>query len=711
MTGVTDNKSSIALLLALLLTLLLWLVQVVVFSVVLCPLAVLYVLGIYISTGVSLWRLIENYYGNDNGGANLKPALNVLYSLAVAQGLLFGYMAVYGCGSRIVLLAKVVAKDYSLDLNIVCDYLDETVTGCKKDLSFAKGRNLVTYALDLMTESESNEGYLSGLRILGTCTTSDEGQEVLVKQLLTGSTYFNHMIQRLLETLGPRSPYSREIRAQAARVVAHVAGAIYLEQFPRGIQCISSLLNTFEEYSWLPMSYERHHRLPKTYEPDWFLEKYEWCYLIRTSGHERQESVPMEGDNDRFHGYQELVVQGLRILQKLTVDQENCRVMTNTKGLLSKIMAPLISSKIHRDRHDEWCSMAEESLELMSRLMADPGETGTTKLQHEISSNSKAITSTLEGILGCDNCEPKLQGQVVEMLLDLSVDTSSIVASGSSSTIFIRTLLDLFLWGMRRVSVKPPSKSSPLWEEVQSRRICSYYNASPIHWLKKRSYIQDLAGEKLQSMLSSQSETNATIILQAGGDVVGCLTRATVDAKSKTNRMRAAEILERLCSHYTKDDEYLKELKKSMTGVMTKVLREILAKPTESDIQDVSEANNAMYSAPGADLEKDHAVEDDDNGQRNTTASHQQNCDQLQEIKLKEALVCLCETVCNKLISADTDLAGQFDEIAAHIYSEQRNPDKTFSSLIKEARELLDKKKAQELAIVSATSSREIRWN
>ena len=68
-------------------------VQVFVFAIVLCPLAVLYMLGMYLSSGISLWRLIQHDYGNPDGGANLKPALNVLYSLAVAQGVVYGYRA------------------------------------------------------------------------------------------------------------------------------------------------------------------------------------------------------------------------------------------------------------------------------------------------------------------------------------------------------------------------------------------------------------------------------------------------------------------------------------------------------------------------------------------------------------------------------------------------------------------------------------------
>jgi hypothetical protein len=124
--------------------------------------------------------------------------------------------------------------------------------------------------------------------------------------------------------------------------------------------------------------------------------------------------------------------------------------------------------------------------------------------------------------------------------------------------------------------------------------------------------------------------------------------------------------------------------------MLVQVLSEILPnRPTESEKQNVSEAND------NADLEKGCDVEDRDNGQRNTSASYQQNGELLQAIKLQEPLVRLCETVNNKLISEDADLVGQFDKIAAHICSVRGCPVNNFTALVKEARELLDKKKAR----------------
>lgn len=84
-------------------------IQAVVFAIILCPLAVLYLSGLVISTSLSLWRLIQRDYGDGDGSANLTPALNVLYSLALFQGVLFFYQWVsYFAGKR--LIEKVASK-------------------------------------------------------------------------------------------------------------------------------------------------------------------------------------------------------------------------------------------------------------------------------------------------------------------------------------------------------------------------------------------------------------------------------------------------------------------------------------------------------------------------------------------------------------------------------------------------------------------------
>ncbi|KAJ1265982.1 hypothetical protein BS78_08G115900 [Paspalum vaginatum] len=262
--------------------------QVLVLAILLCPLAVLYVFGLYISAGISLWRLLEHDFGiggDDGGGANLKPALEVLYILGVAQGVLFCYKTVLAYGATRGLIGFAVDSGFPNE-ELALGYLEDTMAGCEKDPSSATGRNIITYAMDLMMEAKSNGGFIAGVRALGTVLDPRGhgwGYSVLAKHLLARSASSAHLMHRLLETLGPRSPYSREIREHASRIVALVASGIRLEeQFPHGgIQCISSLLDTFEECSWRPEGYKRHSHLPKDYERGWLLEQDEVHWLLR----------------------------------------------------------------------------------------------------------------------------------------------------------------------------------------------------------------------------------------------------------------------------------------------------------------------------------------------------------------------------------------------------------------------------------------------
>ena len=150
------------------------LLQIVVVVAILFPLGAVYVLGLYMSTGISLWRLVQRDYvvaDGDPSKANLRPALDVLYSLALVQGALLCYRAVFSLSRREKVVTERTLKKYQFDdddtRRPVLDYFRETMAGCEKDPSFARGRNLITYALDLMA-STSSERYLSGARIIDT---------------------------------------------------------------------------------------------------------------------------------------------------------------------------------------------------------------------------------------------------------------------------------------------------------------------------------------------------------------------------------------------------------------------------------------------------------------------------------------------------------------------------------------------------------------
>ncbi|KAF0889292.1 hypothetical protein E2562_022842 [Oryza meyeriana var. granulata] len=657
-------------------------VQAMVFAIILCPLATLYMVGLYISAALSLWRLVERDYivigdaaadAVDPSKANLKSALDVIYSIALAQGILFCYKTIFSLSERKIM--EHVASNYKfsdLARDPLLDYLEETRMGCEKDVTFRRGRNLITYAVDLM-ESKSPDRYISGTRILdaliGLQAPSSRSkdsqlleQHRLMKQLLTAG----NIIHKLVQTLSLRGPYDRETRVCAARILAHVAGEIHLEELPRGMQCIASLLVTFQEY----LSME-------TYERDWQLERH--GKLLVLGYEDPTDRTTHEGDAG---GYKQLVLLGLHILGKLTADEHNCRVMSRDTdgGLVAMITAPVSSKGFHDDHHEEWASIADGLLQLIHQLMAAPAKSHEEeKLQLQIRSSNQAI-NTVESILKCPQCYSLYKQAVEILLIDIHVDTSSILAASESRENFIRGLLSIFVDQ------------------------------------EKQSSITELTGQMLVDMLSSEGENNDKIILDQDhklSDSGGNLTASLVNAKSSVSRIHAADILKHLCSHYTNDDELLNYLKKAMIDSIKKVLKAILPEESNGEkIQAVTEESNTKFSEPDMDVEAQNcglSSQDTDQQNNNSASSNrEQNGEQISEaMKLQEALLSLCDKICGTWISADPDFGRKLDLKAAKFCSKQKKPVRAFASLVKEAQERLDKKKAQELPAtnVSASSS------
>ena len=440
--------------------------QVLVLLILLCPLAAIYVFGLLISTGISLWRLIQHdYRRNTTQQPNLKHALDTLYCLATIQGVLFCYRFLLACTKKRLAKEVTIKCDDDDDLEIVSNYLGKTKIGCEKDPSSARGRNLITYGVDLIS-SKSPDDCLSGVQSLYTAIRIGEkglkdarravglgrrekrsrfkgrtkevraqweeiiGQHMLMKHLIVYAAPSSHVLKKLLEMLDPRAAYDREMRNHAARIVAHLALDIHLEQFPRAIHCISTLIGmTFEEY-----------RLMEPYNRGRLLHKYD-------QGWDRQTCLRLPSpSNELQEAYQKLVLRGLCILRKLATDEDNCRIMSNAQGLLPRILAPLTSDMIHQFNGGVWSfSVVEESLKVIRLLVASPGETGA-KLRREISSNKEAI-GTMEKILNCDSCCAKLHKHAMGILMQLHMHNEY-------RATFIKMVVDIFAADSKDMSIR-----------------------------------------------------------------------------------------------------------------------------------------------------------------------------------------------------------------------------------------------------------------
>ncbi|KAL5206921.1 hypothetical protein ABZP36_035130 [Zizania latifolia] len=558
-------------------------VQLLVIAVVLCPLAALYLFGLLITAGLSLWRLIQRDYGQSGGdaSAHLAPALNVLYSLALFQGVLFCYRFASRFAAK--RLAGEVAGNYGFPKEdhkgraSVMDYLRQTRVGCDKDPSFARGRNLVTFAFALMKpESTSPDDFASGVRILDKLLQKElqKGHALLIRQLV-GSASSSQVMHKLLQTLRSTGPHNMDVRENAARIVAHLAEEIRLASFPHGIWCISSLLE-----------------------------------MTSTSEQQDDDSAPTAY-------YRSLMVQGLVILHKLAADEHNRRIISSAQGLLSKAMAPVRADLLHRIDHKAWSEIVAASLQLMSRLVTAPGETGA-KLRSQVLNNKDAI-NTVEKILKCDECNEELCILAIKILTQLPM-----AADASSLEKFTNLLVAIFTNKTKDTSMRK------------------------------------MAGEAL-AMLSDQGESNATIIFKASDTIVKDLTEMLLqdDEMKRGCTISAAEILENLYIRYTKEDDHLKKLTEAMKDVLPKLLREILLLiPSKQPEKAEKETDGGKLSSQNADIESQRSVASND--KQNENVSEQNIVDR----KLYAALLSLSVTIFEKLITDHEDLAELADTIA-----------------------------------------------
>ncbi|KAF7033351.1 hypothetical protein CFC21_044458 [Triticum aestivum] len=469
--------------------------------------------GVYIATGVSLWRLKQHDYGNTDGDsskANMKPSLDVLYIIVVVQGAISVYRRMLNVPLENVV--TMVAEAYGFkgpSVALVRDYMIETRRGCGKNPSFAKGRNLVTYAVVLMAHDKSPQDYLSGLKILSTIlgpfdqmnSKKFKKQRMLIRQLILYALS-SHIFRRLLVLSNPRSfPYGTEKSAQremtkhAASIVMHIADGASVELIPQVIQCMSSLMGTFQEHQRLFSSNSTRHDRDYAKEEEDYLERLWEC---------------------------------LHVLYVLAADENNCRLIIHTRGLLTKIMTPLASNLYHQTDHDTWENLLKESLKVIHRLTTTyghgEGETGA-KLVHEIEANLEVETvDTMMRILRCDICSRQMGKLAMGILTNLHAQMQT------------------------------------LDKEYLTEMLVHIYNTAAN---SRTSALQALA------TLCFQDGSNATIILQVNDSTVSSFTE---DLKALSDGYHSvAEILQHACHHYTRDDKFLRILKESMTDMMPKV--------------------------------------------------------------------------------------------------------------------------------------------
>ncbi|KAG2596121.1 hypothetical protein PVAP13_5KG143048 [Panicum virgatum] len=270
----------------------------------------------------------------------------------------------------------------------------------------------IFYSLSLvqgLLDSESPEDYVSGARALNMLID----QEITKRWLIRSP---RHRIQKLIDALGWRSPVDRETRGLSARIVAHLVADLNLSQFQGALECISSLLD---------ISY--HNTVDQ-----------EVLHLLSGSNRTRKNGNMQDNKQQVENGKpsssigtnEDLILQGLRILEKLAQNEHNCTQIYDTKGLLLKITAPFNCKEFTEDIRTSvpWLKVVEASLRVVARLMEAPGDTGVN-VREQIARNSQAIDNLNEvlslQVQGNDSSILELQTQATEVLAKLFSDEST----------------------------------------------------------------------------------------------------------------------------------------------------------------------------------------------------------------------------------------------------------------------------------------------
>ncbi|KAK2980765.1 hypothetical protein RJ640_002974, partial [Escallonia rubra] len=352
---------------------------------------------------LSLMKLIKHICG-DVGHANERNqqlALNIFYSLALAEALLFLLEKAYS--EWMIMHRKLleeVNREYKLEdlgpssIIYVTRFFDDAFSACVNGSIFdGRQKDMVSFAMDLLASNVMDD-QSNGAIILQKFAANDGfSYETLQKVGITTSA-----MVKLVEMLNWKAEIQKEIRQSAAEVLVKLAGPkhkpLQVAGIPGVMESISSLLDD-----------------------------------STVSGYD----------------YRNFTILGLRILEKLCHDLGSCGKIGNTRGLLPKIIKFTYADerllKGERSAPTQILIVAQ-SLQVLNMLASTTGTTGK-QLVKEISEAVDTI-SNIRDILQHGEKHPMLQCLGIHILVHLAVEEDGRELVGCTGNV-IKELLKMYL--------------------------------------------------------------------------------------------------------------------------------------------------------------------------------------------------------------------------------------------------------------------------
>ncbi|THU68726.1 hypothetical protein C4D60_Mb08t06890 [Musa balbisiana] len=257
---------------------------------------------------LSLMRLVEQNFGelrpDDPGKKNRKAALNIFYSLALAEALLFlAEKAYWEWKVTYSLLLEEVNRECHLGATgmlFIKRFFYDAYSKCVEGSIFdGLKMDLVTFGEELLGSSSRDE-HLTGARVLLKFSTNHRFADGTLRKIGTSTP--------VIEMLNWKTPAEEEIRRSAEVIVSKLArkkqNALRVAGIPGATESISS-------------------------------------YTGRSNSNSRPDEVSRQcagADYHADHEFSNCNLLGLLILKKLAKDHDKCGKIGNTRGLLATII-------------------------------------------------------------------------------------------------------------------------------------------------------------------------------------------------------------------------------------------------------------------------------------------------------------------------------------------------------------------------------------
>ncbi|KAK2969347.1 hypothetical protein RJ640_028836, partial [Escallonia rubra] len=352
---------------------------------------------------LSSMKLIKHIFGDvgDANDRNRRLALNIFYSLALAEALLFLLENAYW--EWMIMHRKLleeVNREYELEdlgpssIIYVRKFFDEAFSACVNgSIFYGRQKDMVSFAMDLLV-SNVLEDQLHGAGILQKFAANDDfSYETLQKVGITTS-----VMARLVEMLNWKAVEQKEIRQSAAEILVKLAGPEHKPLQVAGIPGVMESISSLLDDSW-----------------------------------------------DSGYDHRNFTILGLRILKKLCRDLGSCGKIGNTRGLLPKIIKLTSADerllKGERTEEDQILTV-KRSLQVVEMLSRTRGTTGK-QLRKEISEVVHTI-SNIRDMLQHGEKHPRLQHLGIDILIKLAVEEDGRELVGCTGNV-IKELFNIYL--------------------------------------------------------------------------------------------------------------------------------------------------------------------------------------------------------------------------------------------------------------------------